>query len=157
LRDDEIAKFLKLSAEDVLELAEMSGKVYQSIIYTVDELEQIYKTGEAFRIYKKNPKHALEEIRAHLGKVTNTIEVSNIGNVKINGEIVAPFEKDGDIYVILQKRIDYKVYRLVAETWCDFPFKDTSGWHVHHIKYDLNNNANNLIWCAGKIHLQKVH
>jgi hypothetical protein len=126
----------------------MAEIIQHTIKYSVDELKQIYKTGEAFRKYPNNPGFAL----------TNDIEVGNLGHIRINGIEVSPFKKDdGNIYVMLQDKIDYKVYRLVAETWCHFPLEDTTGWHVHHISDDLNNCADNLIWCEGTIHFTQIH
>jgi hypothetical protein len=136
----------------------MSEIIQHLINYTVDELKQLYRTGETFRKYPKNPKFALDKIRQSLESISNDIEVSNLGNIKINGIQVSQFEKDDrDIYVTLQNGIDYKVYRLVAETWCHFPFEDTYGWQVHHINDDYNNRADNLIWCEGQMHLNKIH
>jgi hypothetical protein len=137
----------------------MSEIVQHIINYTADELKEILKKGEIYREYPKNQKLALEEIRSHLKVITAVIEVSNLGNIKINGVIVKPFEKEtGYYYVTLQDKIDYKVYRLVAETWCEFPFTDTKGWHVHHIIDDgLKNSPENLIWVKNNTHINIIH
>jgi len=136
----------------------MSKIIKQIIEYSVDELKKIYKTEEVFRKYPKNLKFALENDRQNLSKLTNDIEVSNIGNIKINGILASQFLKeDKDLYVTLQVGIEYKVYRLVAETWLCFPFEDTNGWQVHHIFNDYNNRANNLIWCEKADHIPGIH
>jgi hypothetical protein len=136
----------------------MNEIVQHTINYTVDELKQIYKTGEAFRKYPKNQKFALDGMRQCLETITSDIEVSNLGHIKIDGVDVPSFKKDdGDIYVTLQNNIDYKIYRLVAETWCHFPFENTLGWQVHHIYDDFDNRAENLIWCKKEMHLGAIH
>ena len=75
------------------------------------------------------------------------IEVSNYGRIKINGIIEKQLEeKEGWFYIKIKNR-DYPVYRFVAEVWCECPFEDASGWQVHHISNDGNNNTpENLIW-----------
>ena len=135
----------------------MSEIIQHLINYTADELKQLYKNNEIFRKYQKNPKYALDNIRQDLKNITNDIEVSNLGNIKINGALSPQFMKDKDIYVVLQDKIKYKVYRLVAETWCHFPYEDTIGWQVHHIFNDYDNRADNLIWCKDSIHPSKIH
>jgi hypothetical protein len=137
----------------------MSEIIQHIINYTVDELKEILKHGETYRKYPKNQKVALDEIRPYLEKITAVIEVSNLGNIKINGNAVTPFEKEtGYYYVTLQDKIDYKVYRLVAETWCEFLFEDSIGWHVHHIIDDgLKNYPENLIWVKNNTHINIIH
>jgi hypothetical protein len=133
----------------------MSEIVQHIVNYTLNELKIIVKEGEVFRKYPKNPKRALEEIRPYLEGITANIEVGNQGKIKINGDVITPFEKKKDYYyVTLQGKIDYLIYRLVAETWCEFPGEDTNGWHVHHIIDDgLNNRPENLIWVTKNNHL----
>jgi hypothetical protein len=133
----------------------MSDIIQHIINYTLDELKEIATKREVYRKYPKNLNHVLWEIRPYLEKVCSNIEVSNLGNIKIDGKIVSPFEKEpGYFYVMLTNKIDYKVYRLVAETWCEFPFEDTCGWHVHHIVNDgKDNRPENLIWVNVTTHL----
>jgi len=136
------------------------AEIIQHIVnYSLDELKEIAKNGEVFRKYPKNPKHALSEIREYMGKITDDIEVSNLGHIKINGNIVSPFEKEkkGWFYVTLQENVqDYLVWRLVAETWLEFPYEDTQGWVVHHIVNEGKDIPENLIWIKNEIHL-KIH
>jgi hypothetical protein len=129
--------------------------------YTVKELREIDKNGEAFRKYPQNQKLSLfdNKIITELVSSQNIIEISNIGNVRINGQIIAPFEKEkGYYYVHLFNKVEYKVYRLVAETWVYFPFENTNGFHVHHIINDgTKNTAENLIWVEANVHLHEIH
>lgn len=120
-----------------------------------DELKEIGKNGEVYREYPKNPDHALWDFRNFWKKSNSTVEVSNLGNIKIDGKIVVPFEKEPDyFYVTITNNVDYPVYRLVAETWCEFPHKDTVGWQVHHIDNNGKNNCpENLIWIDKTTHL----
>ena len=137
------------------------GEIIQHIVnYSLDELKEIAKTGEVFRKFPQNPKCAYAEIAPYLEKITGEIEVSNLGNVKINGNAVSPYKKDGDYYVLLQENFPYKVYRLVAETWCEFPFdekKEGDIWEVHHIVNDGPNIPENLIWIKREVHRQIPH
>jgi len=135
------------------------AEIIQHIVnYSLDELKEIAKNGEVFRKYPKNPNHALLEIREHMGKITADIEVSSLGRIKINGNIVTPFEKEkGWFYVTIQENVpDYRVWRLVAETWLEFPYEDTEGWVVHHIVNEGKDIPENLIWIKNEIHL-KIH
>jgi hypothetical protein len=156
--NEEIAKALKLSKGEVELLLELDINSEFDIVeifphkinYTFGELKQILKAGEVFRKYPKNPKLALAEIKPYLENISNDIEVSNSGNIKINGDDVVPFEKErGCFYVTLQGGLDYKVHRLVAETWCEFLFEDANAWNVYHIVAGdgSDNRADNLIWC----------
>ena len=134
------------------------AEIIQHIInYSLDELKEIAKTGEVYRKYPKNPKYVYAEIVPYLDKITADIKVSNLGNIKINGDIVSPYKENGNYYVLLQEKIAYKVYRLVAETWCEFPNtekKDGEIWDVHHIINDGPNIPCNLIWVKREIHKQ---
>jgi hypothetical protein len=134
-------------------------EIIQHIVnYTLDELKEIDKLGEVFRKYPKNPKKAYFDYRKCIEDITNEIEISNLGNVKVNGNIVHPFIKDdGDLYVTLQDKIDYKVYRLVAETWVEFTYEDTVNWDVHHIINNGPNIPENLIWIDHNLHFNKLH
>jgi hypothetical protein len=168
--NSEIAQVLNLSEEeipaldiikDVLAISKegnIAGIFPHVVIYSLDELKQIGKTGEAFRKYLKNPYFVLNEIKPYLESISNDIEVSNLGHIKINGNIVSPFEKEkkGYFYVNLEDKIDYLVDRLVAETWCEFFSEKTDGWYVHHIidGDGSDNRADNLVWCDGTVHLQ---
>ena len=133
----------------------MSEIIQHIVNYCLDELKEIARNGEVFRKYPKNPNHALWEIREYMGKITADIEVSNLGHIKINGNIVTPFEKGkkGEFYVTLQENVpDYLVWRLVAETWLEFPYDDTTGWVVHHIVNEGKDIPENLIWIKNEMH-----
>jgi hypothetical protein len=121
----------------------------------LDELKAIAKNGEVFRKYPKDPKFAYAEVVPYLDKLIADIEVSNKGNIKVNGSTVSPYKKeDGDYYVQLQENFSYKVYRLIAETWCLCPSSDSSGWDVHHLVNDGPNVPENLIWIKRGLHNQ---
>ena len=95
----------------------------------------------------------------------NKLEISNKGRVFLNGKVLNQFQKNyGYLYVSLSKDLDYPVYRLVAETWCKCPVKDTCDhppynyWEVHHIQNNgFNNTATNLIWMISTDHRKLLH
>ena len=111
--------------------------------------------GEVFREYPKNINITLDDkyYKSFLERKTYTIEVSNLGRIRVNGEVKKQFQKDeyGDLYASINDDWDYKVYRFVAETWCECPVDDTSAddqkWFVHHITDNgFDNRPSNLIW-----------
>ena len=115
---------------------EINESIIHIVKYTVEELKILLKNGEVYRNYPKDTSHAYLNIRDFLNSdicKNIKIEVSNLGNIKINNEVVKPYEKEkGYWYVKIIDAIEYLVYRLVAETWCEFQ-GDTTGWQVHHI------------------------
>lgn len=105
-----------------------------------------------FRKYLANKKNTLdsnEEVKYH-------IECSNFGRIKVNGNIYKPIEeKPGWLYIQFERFDNHKypVYRIVAETWCLCPVKDSIGWQVHHISNDgYDNTPGNLIWLTESTH-----
>ncbi|GAB6392982.1 MAG: HNH endonuclease [Treponematales bacterium] len=140
----------------------MADYVQHLIMYSTDELRSLLKNEEVFRIFPKNPNRFYYNLRPLLDtddvKKLN-IEVSNLGTVKINGTVVKPFEKNkGWLYIkICDKIPEYPLYRLVAETWCEFLGEDTVGWEAHHISNDgYDNRPENVIWIKKEEH-QQVH
>jgi hypothetical protein len=131
---------------------------------------------EVFKKYPQNPKYAcssfgfrrfLEQHPADLD-----IWVSNYGRVKKNNVtllkpyLVSPNDpnkpdcpsKDDLWYVNVSGSQKYHIYRLVAETWLECPFEDSTGWVVHHITNDgYDNTPNNLIWVTKEQHTGKIH
>ena len=86
-----------------------------------------------------------------------TVEVSNCGRIRQNGQILPLTEvEDGYLYVSTQK-FKEKVYRLVAETWCIDPDKPSAYNIVHHIDNNgYNNTPENLIWVNKEQH-SRIH
>ena len=96
----------------------------------------------------------------------NTIKISNLGRVKINDKIEKQFQKKyGYLYVRLNDKIEYPVYRFVAEVWCECPVSDTliehpknDYWIVHHkTNNGFDNRCGNLIWMLRSDHGQLSH
>lgn len=88
------------------------------------------------------------------------IEVSDKGNVKIDGKLVTlSMNKDGYAmitYYSKSKKINkiYYVHRLVAETFLIHKEDESEIHHINEIKND--NNISNLRWVSVKEHL-KIH
>lgn len=81
----------------------------------------------------------------------DNIEVSNYGNIKIKGIIKKP-HKDKDGYLIISiKGKQYKIHRLVAETFIDNPYNKKEVNHKDMNKE--NNNVSNLEWST---HLENM-
>jgi hypothetical protein len=97
-------------------------------------------SGEVFRKYPANPQ----------------IEVSNLGRAKMNGKIAEQLNEAPDYLYVLNKK--YKLYRLVAETWCERPEGETKGLQVHHISNNgFDNRVDNLLWLTPELHRQINH
>jgi hypothetical protein len=139
--------------------------IQHTINYTLEELKKMVKpsTYEYVTIFDGLPVHQIKDVNCLSGEVfrkypkNNAIEVSNLGRMKINNEIVEQWDDDangkGWLYVKI-KTIAYPkyVYRFVAETWCQCP-DDTQGWEVHHISNNgYDNRPDNLIWIKREAH-----
>jgi hypothetical protein len=115
-----------------------------------------YLPGEVFRKYPQNINFAYQDFRKFLksDKFNEySIEVSNYGRVRINGKIEEQVEEKEGWFYVKTNKINYPIWRFVAEVWCEFPFEDTCGWQVHHISNDGNNNTpENLIWIKESSH-----
>lgn len=166
-------------------------QITHSIYYSVEELNKILQSysfnkldnnydgqpvykilqnnelpGEVFRLYN-NPKRstlAFREAFWDIEKSKNVkIEVSNLGRVKINGQIKRQYQKKyGYLYINVTPDTSYEVYRLVAETWVECPVEDTVAssdtWGVHHITDNgFDNRPSNLIWCTCAAHGKLTH
>lgn len=93
------------------------------------------------------------------------IEVSNLGRIKLNDVVAHQFQgKYGWLYVKINNKNIYDVYRLVAETWVRCPVEDTLNysdhncWIVHHITDNgFDNRPQNLIWMSWNDHGKLIH
>jgi hypothetical protein len=130
------------------------------INYSLDELIQMVKpsTYEYVNLFNGIPVHEIVDAAPLPGEVfrkypqNEKIEVSNLGRIRIDNEIIKQWEDDvkgkGWLKVKIAKIISYPeyVYRFVAETWCKKP-DETDGWEVHHISNNgYDNRPENLIW-----------
>jgi hypothetical protein len=80
----------------------------------------------------------------HYKKYKDNIEVSDCGNIKVNGIIKKPYkDKNGYLIVVINKK-QYKVHRLVALTFIDNPYNKKEVNHKDMNKE--NNNVSNLEW-----------
>lgn len=87
-----------------------------------------------------------------------SVEVSNCGRVRQNGQILPMTEKKGkdvclEVSVAGKRQHNLIVYRLVAETWCVDPDKPAECNEVHHIDNNgYNNTPENLMWVTRAQH-----
>ncbi|GHV17171.1 hypothetical protein FACS189493_4310 [Spirochaetia bacterium] len=97
----------------------------------------------------------------YLDSDKKSIEISNFGRVKLDKKIVPQYVPDDDenLYVdipgIRTKRRE-KVYRLVAEIWCENPNIDfyNQDHHISNNWYD--NRKENLLWVTETQHA-RIH
>lgn len=116
---------------------------------------------EKWRIYKKYK----EEDKTHWWKKyrdINTIEVSNYGRIRVNGEI------DSDKIELIESFTYEKIYQIVAKTWlsCEHIEKECQNEtcknctvpknlrvQIHHINNDpRDSRVENLIWINACAH-----
>ena len=136
------------------EFNKMDNSYNDLLVYKIYDNENL--PGEIFRIYN-NSKRSKAAFRAAFWDTEESknvkIEVSNLGRVKINGQMKKQYQKQyGYLYVNVTPDISY----------C--PVEDTleiSGhlWYVvHHITDNgFDNRPSNLIWCTNDIHITLKH
>lgn len=90
--------------------------------------------NEIFKIYKET---------THKRWGHRVYEVSNLGRVKLNGEIVEPYINSG--YYMIGT---FKIHRAVAELFIPNPENKPCIDHINTIKTD--NRAENLRWVTAK-------
>lgn len=84
-------------------------------------------------------------------KYNKDIEISNYGNIKINGLIKKPYKDKNGYLIIYSNKKNYKVHRLVALTFIDNPFGKEEVNHKDMNK--TNNKVENLEWAT---HLENM-
>jgi hypothetical protein len=142
----------------------MTDIIQHTVNYSLDELKELVNSPMDNKLFQKikrymhlitcNKNLSGEVFRKYpLSPSPATFECSNLGRIRINGDICKPVEeKPGWLYVYFDKQ-RYPVYRIVAETWCVCPSGDSSDWQVHHITNDgYDNTPGNLIWIKGDAH-----
>jgi hypothetical protein len=116
-------------------------------VYKITDIEIL--PGEMFEKYPKNINIACWNYRNFIKNYDKIIEVSNLGRIKIDGILQEQKEMTyGYLYINLNNKTNYNVYRMVGETWCPCPVEETNKyWQVHHITNNgYDNRAENLIW-----------
>lgn len=112
-------------------------------------------------IYEEWKKYPLVSTSKRRGKYKEieTLEISNLGRVKINNAIMTQEDKKGFVGYLMVKNYPAlgMVWNLVASTWLEKPkVEDTV--HVHHITNNgYDNSVLNLIWLDRQTHAKINH
>ena len=89
------------------------------------------------------------------------LEVSNLGRIRYNGNFLVQFPDmtKASPYGYLLIRFEnknHRVYKLVAEAWCERPDEKTY-FIVHHISNNgMDNRMTNLLWVTEEQH-KEIH
>jgi hypothetical protein len=157
-------EYKKLSDE------EMKPDIDFAITYSLDELAGMIQNPPyaPVTVFGGKPVHEILDSSLLPGEIFRNyskekiIEVSNLGRIRINNEIIKQWDDDEKgkdyLYIKIGEIIDYPryVYRFVAETWCRRS-NDLSGWQVHHISNNgYDNRPCNLLWVTEEQH-KKIH
>ena len=142
------------------------------ISYSIDELAQMVEQPDYkyVNLIDGNPVHKICDIKPLPGEVfrkypeNGTVEVSNLGRIKIKDKIIEQKEDHPDgkdyLYINIGRFTEERfVYRLVAKTWCKKPWciDVSQKWHVHHISNNgYDNRPSNLMWVTEAQH-KKMH
>jgi hypothetical protein len=122
-------------------------------VYKITDIEIL--PGEVFKKYPNNINITYLNCRNFIKHYDKIIEVSNLGRVKIDGILQEQKEMIyGYLYINLNDKINYNIYRMVGETWCPCPVEETNKyWQVHHITDNgYDNRHENLIWVNSDEH-----
>jgi hypothetical protein len=147
------------------EYSKLDNSYHGIPIYGIQNNEPL--PGEIFRPYNdftKSRADIREFLRSEESK-DYRIEASNLGRIKINGEIRKQYQETyGYLYIRITPKKRYHVYRIVAETWLKCPVEDTLNdidgkcWVVHHISDNgFDNRPNNLLWMCKTDHGKISH
>jgi hypothetical protein len=133
---------------------------YRDLSYSFDRRKKEGFEGESFLTY---PQNKYEDL---------TIEVSNLGRIRINGEIAEQNEQEDKIGYLQLKysnknenikkaweaidEEDDTVYKMVAKVWLGH--RNDDGFDVHHITNNgYDNRVENLILVEESDHRNKIH
>lgn len=162
------------------------GNVYKKNIFTIEELnEKIIATSilkdtkskrqqesVSFNIKDENlPNEIWREYpfwdcsdksrKRSQYRAIDSFKVSNLGRVKINGNIMQQEDKNGYTGYLQIKGYPALglVWNLVAETWLKTPSDKTDKiYHVHHLSNNgYDNSVYNLIWLDKATHAKINH
>lgn len=94
----------------------------------------------------------IEEFRNY----NDQIEVSNLGNVKRDGELIEPYHGKCYDYIVVDGEIA-RVHNMVGELFPEICGENRKGMHLHHVNHNQrDNSALNLVYLSPSSHI-KLH